>query len=275
MNEPIFPNGKPPIVLTIAGSDSSGGAGIQADLKTIAALGGYGASAITAITVQNTLGVQQVFPLPADLLLNQIYAVMDDLVPQVVKIGMVYNREQVEVIAKNLRHFSCKHVVYDPVMVSTSGRKLMADDTIEYLCDELLPRCTLITPNLQEASILWGKQVYSPDLMEEAGRDLANRYGCRVLVKGGHLVGHEMLDMLCSADSAHPFSSVKTESSNLHGTGCTLSSAIATLLARDVPMVLAVKEAKRYVSYAIQAAAALHIGSGNGPLWHQGFKLEL
>ena len=258
----------PPVVLSIAGSDPSGGAGIQADIKTISALGGYAAAAITAITAQNTLGVQGVYPLAPEVLQAQLTSVLDDLHPAAVKIGMVHDSSLVEVIAKSMEHYTPPFVVYDPVMISTSGRRLMTEETIATIEQQLFPRCTLITPNLDEASLLLGQPVTTPLEMADAGQQLAARYGCQVLVKGGHLSGEEMCDVLCTATSSTSFVAPKSPSRNLHGTGCTLSSAIATLLAHGRPMEQAVTEAKQYVTRAIQAGSALHIGQGNGPLGH-------
>lgn len=258
----------PPIVLSIAGSDPSGGAGIQADIKTISALGGYAAAVITAITAQNTLGVQGVFPLPPQVLHAQLTSVMDDLHPAAVKVGMVHDASLVEVIAATLTHYAPPLVVYDPVMISTSGRRLMTEETITTIEQHLFPRCTLITPNLDEASLLIGHPLHTPEEMAAAGQQLAARYGCQVLVKGGHLEGAVMYDVLCTATASTPFLAPKSPSRNLHGTGCTLSSAIATLLAHGHPMEQAVAQAKQYVTRAIQAGSHLHIGQGNGPLGH-------
>ena len=258
----------PSIIFSIAGSDPSGGAGIQADIKTISALGGYAAAAITAITSQNTLGVQGVYPLPQEVVASQIRSVMEDLHPAALKIGMVHNEAIVAAIADAIVLYRPTYVVYDPVMISTSGRRLMAEATIQAIESQLFPRCTLITPNLHEASLLLGYPLTTPEEMAQGGELLAQRYGCWVLVKGGHLVGNEMCDLLCNATEVHRYTSAKCPSHNLHGTGCTLSSAIATLLAQGQPIHQAVAQAKAYITQAIEHGASLHIGQGNGPLWH-------
>lgn len=260
----------PPILLSIAGSDCSGGAGIQADIKTISALGGYAATVITAVTAQNTLGVQAVHPLPADIVRAQILSVMDDLQPAAVKIGMVHNAAIVQVIAQCLQKYRPGFIVYDPVMISTSGRRLMTEETMLTIKEELFPLCTLITPNLSEASMLTGQSISTPAEMELAARLLSRRYHTAILIKGGHLQGNEMCDVLCTYPSTtcQLYTSSKIESSNLHGTGCTLSSAIATFLAYDHSLDEAVRRAKDYISTAIRNGSALNIGHGNGPLWH-------
>ena len=259
---------QPPVIFSIAGSDPSGGAGIQADIKTISALNGYAAAAITAVTSQNTCGVQGVYPLPADVLQTQIASVMEDLQPTAIKIGMVYSLQLVEVIAQAIAHYHPPFIVFDPVMISTSGRRLMTEETVQGIKRLLFPRCSLITPNLDEAAMLIGHPLCTPQQMAEAGQLLAARYGCQVLVKGGHLSGETMCDVLCSATGSTSFLAPKSQSHNLHGTGCTLSSAIATLLARGYTMEKAVEEAKHYVSLAIDGGKEWHIGHGNGPLCH-------
>ena len=258
---------QPPVVLSIAGSDPSGGAGIQADLKSISALGGYGAAVITAITAQNTLGVQGVFPLAAEVVRAQLESVFEDLHPGAVKIGMVHDAQLVEVIVACLRRYQPDHVVYDPVMISTSGRRLMTEESIAYIEQQLFPRCSLITPNLDEASLLVGHRLETAEEMAEAGGVLARRYGCHVLVKGGHLQGERMCDLLCDGVESRLYEAAKSRSSNLHGTGCTLSSAIATYLAHGASLPDAIAQAKGYITRAIEAAAEWHIGQGNGPLW--------
>jgi hydroxymethylpyrimidine/phosphomethylpyrimidine kinase len=260
----------PPIVLSIAGSDCSGGAGIQADLKTISALGGYAATAITAVTVQNTLGVQSVTPMTPDVVREQVAAVMSDLQPQAVKVGMIANAECVSAIVEALRPYPQVPVVCDPVMVSTSGRRLMSDDAVRRLCRELFPRCTLITPNLPEAAALLSlPMIDNINDMERTGRALAARYGCAVLIKGGHLAGMNMCDLLALPDATiRRYTETKIETRNLHGTGCTLSSAIATYLASGTSLCDAVALGKAYVHRAILRGANWSIGHGNGPLCH-------
>lgn len=257
-----------PVVLSIAGSDCSGGAGIQADIKTIAAVGGYAATVITAVTVQNTQGVQAVHIVPAAIIRGQIEAVMDDLHPDALKIGMVSDHATVQLIADCLRKYHPRHVVYDPVMVSTSGRKLMDDTAIESIKNELFPLVSLITPNLDEVEVLTGKRPATIEEMQQAAQQLSARYDISVLVKGGHLSGEEMCDVLQSEGKTYIYKEKKIESRNLHGTGCTLSSSIATYLAQGFPVSEAVKKAKQYVSLSIARGKTLEIGHGNGPLGH-------
>lgn len=261
---------QPTIVLTIAGSDSSGGAGIQADIKAISALGSFAASVITSVTAQNTLGVQGIHPIPTDMVRQQIESVMDDLHPEAVKIGMVCDKDIARTIAKCVEKYQPRWVVYDPVMVSTSGHKLMTDDTIETIKQELIPRATLITPNLHEARILAGHELNTIEDMEKHAEVLSQTLRCSVLIKGGHLEDGEMCDILYDAteDRIFRYNAPKIESKNLHGTGCTLSSAIATKLSQGHSMKEAIALAKDYVFKAIDAAKDMHIGHGHGPLWH-------
>ena len=256
------------IVLSVAGSDSSAGAGIQADIKTISALDGYAATAITAVTVQNTLGVQGVHPLPAELVGRQREAVMEDLRPDAVKIGMTGNEAIIGEIADVLRRYPVRHVVFDPVMVSTSGHKLMTDEAIDAIRTRLLPMVSLVTPNLHEAEVLLRQPVRTVDDMECAARQLCEEFRCACLVKGGHLEGNDMCDVFYDGRELHLFAAGRIHTENLHGTGCTLSSAIATFLAQGFPMYEAVELAKTYITKVIEAGKDLHIGQGNGPLWH-------
>ena len=260
----------PYIVLTIAGSDSSGGAGIQADIKAISALGSYAASVITSVTAQNTLGVQGIHPIPTDMVRQQIESVMDDLHPNAIKIGMVCDKDIALTIAACIRKYQPKWVVYDPVMVSTSGHKLMTDDTLEAIKRELIPLASLITPNLHEANILSGLELKREDEMEKCADVLGKTLRCSVLVKGGHLEDGEMCDVFYDAGEQRCFHyrAPKIESHNLHGTGCTLSSAIATKLSQGHSMKEAIALAKDYVTKAIDAAKDMKIGHGYGPLWH-------
>ncbi len=256
-----------PVVLSIAGSDCSGGAGIQADIKTISALGGYAATAITSVTVQNTCGVQSVYPLLPDVVRGQIVAVMDDLYPEAVKIGMLGDAGIVSVVVSCLS--ASVPVVYDPVMVSSSGRRLMTEDAIEAVKKELFPLVTLLTPNLDEASVLTDTSISTLDEMKQAARMLTERYGFSVLLKGGHLAGDEMCDVLHTADHTYYiYKEQRIETGHLHGTGCTLSSAIAARLAAGCSLPEAVEQAKAYVTQAIREGKDLGIGQGNGPLWH-------
>ena len=260
----------PTIVLTIAGSDSSGGAGIQADIKAISAMGSYAASVITSVTAQNTLGVQAIHPIPSDMVHQQIESVMDDLHPEAIKIGMVCDKDIALTISKNIHKYQPRWVVYDPVMVSTSGHKLMTDDTINIIRQKLIPQATLITPNLHEAKILLGNSLKDEDEMKKGAELLGKTYKCSVLIKGGHLENDEMCDILYDATEERCFRyhAPKIESHNLHGTGCTLSSAIATKLSQGHPLKEAIALAKDYVTKAINASKNMHIGNGHGPLWH-------
>lgn len=261
---------KYPCILSIAGSDCSGGAGIQADLKTISALGGYAATAITAITVQNTTGVRAIHAVPPIYVGGQIEVVMEDIRPEAVKIGMINDVEIVKVIVECLRRYRPRFVVFDPVMVSTSGHKLIEDSAISALTRELMPLSSLITPNLKEAEVLTGHPINKVEEMRAAAPELL-KFGCEaVLLKGGHLEGGKMCDVLQIAgeEEPHLFVSDKIESKNTHGTGCTLSSAIATFLALGYDMPQAVERAKAYVTGGINAGKDVHIGEGHGPLNH-------
>lgn len=261
---------KYPCVLTIAGSDCSGGAGIQADIKTISALGAYAASAITAITVQNTCGVTDIHPIPPHYVKGQIDAVMTDINPNAIKIGMINDVEIVKVIAESIRRYKPQYVVFDPVMVSTSGCKLIEDDAIEAITSILMPLATIITPNLSEAKAMTGKPLSTVEEMKSAGKELLV-YGCQsVLIKGGHLDGNDMCDVLATKKETEPyiFKANKIDSNNTHGTGCTLSSAIATFLALGKGLPEAVKLAKEYVSKGIESGKDVVTGRGHGPLNH-------
>lgn len=257
-------------VLSIAGSDCSGGAGIQADLKTISALGSYAATAITAITVQNTCGVRAIHPVPAEIVKGQIAAVMENIHPEAIKIGMVNDTAVIRAIVESLKFYHPRHVVFDPVMVSTSGHKLIEDDAIRLITEELMPLADVITPNLQEAEVLCGKQLSTVSDMQQAAKELL-KFGCKaVLLKGGHLGGNQMVDVLLMVGRTAPrlYSATKVESRNTHGTGCSLSSAIATLLAQGRSLPEAVDGAKTYVREGIRKGKDIEIGSGHGPLNH-------
>lgn len=258
-----------PIALTIAGSDSSGGAGIQADLKTFAACGVYGASAITALTAQNTTGVTGIHDVPADFITAQIDAVFSDLDVKAVKIGMVARREAIEAIVAGLGRWAPKHVVVDPVMVATSGDRLLSPDAIDALRTKLFPRASLITPNLPEAAALLNESIAeSGQDIEQQGRRLL-AMGCpAVLIKGGHGHGPESTDYLIDASAVIRLAAPRIATSNTHGTGCSLSSAIAAGLAKGHDLEAAVRNAKAYVSAAIAAADRLHVGHGHGPIHH-------
>lgn len=257
-------------VLTIAGSDCSGGAGIQADIKAISALGGYAASAITAITVQNTCGVTGIHPVPASYVKAQIEAVMTDIKPSAIKIGMINDVEIVKAIAESIKKYKPKFVVFDPVMVSTSGCKLIEDKGIEAIKKELIPLSTIITPNLSEAMVLTGDNISDAASMTAAGNKILES-GCgAVLIKGGHLEGNDMCDVLCIKGENTPYiyTASKISSKNTHGTGCTLSSSIATYLALGETFREAVRKAKDYVHKGILNGKDVCIGSGHGPLNH-------
>ena len=254
-------------VLTIAGSDSSGGAGIQADLKTIAAHRLYGMSVITALTAQNTTGVFGIFEADASFVAAQIDAVFTDIFPDAVKIGMVSNAEIIRTIAERLRHYRPAHIVVDPVMVSTSGSALLSPDAADALCAELLPLASVITPNIPEAQKLSGKSIQTTADLECIGRNIAGAYGVNVLMKGGHsvedandcLVLHETGDIIW-------FKGERVDNPNTHGTGCTLSSAIACGLAGEKTLAESVASAKAYITRALKAG--LDLGRGSGPLNH-------
>ena len=258
-----------PIALTIAGSDSSGGAGIQADLKTFAACGVYGASAITALTAQNTKGVTGIHDVPADFITAQIDAVFTDLDVKAVKIGMVARREAIEAIVAGLDRWAPKHVVVDPVMVATSGDRLLSPDAVDALRTKLFPRASLITPNLPEAAALLSETIAGDESdIERQGRRLL-AMGCpAVLIKGGHGQGPESVDYLFDKDAIIRLSAPRIATDNTHGTGCSLSSAIAAGLAKGQDLETAVRGAKAYVSAAIAAAGKLDVGHGHGPIHH-------
>jgi hydroxymethylpyrimidine/phosphomethylpyrimidine kinase len=258
-----------PVALTIAGSDSSGGAGIQADLKTFAALGVYGASVITALTAQNTSGVTGIHLVPADFVTAQIDAVFSDLDVKAVKIGMVAQLATLDAIVAGLTRWSPKHVVLDPVMVATSGDRLLATDAVETLRTKLLPRASLITPNLPEAAALLDEPVALREVAIESQGKRLLALGCpAVLIKGGHGQGTESIDYLVSGNGIVALAAPRIPTKNTHGTGCSLSSAIAAGLAKGEDIETAVRKAKVWVSAAIAAADRLGIGHGNGPIHH-------
>lgn len=258
-----------PIALTIAGSDSSGGAGIQADLKTFAALGVYGASAITALTAQNTMGVSGIHQVPAEFVTAQIDAVFSDLAVDAVKIGMVAHPPVIDAIVAGLMRWSPKHVVLDPVMVATSGDRLLASEAVEALRTRLIPLASVITPNLPEAAALLDEAVATT---EDAVANQGNRLlalGCKaVLIKGGHGEGAESIDYLIDATGSIVLAAPRVATRNTHGTGCSLSSAVAAGLAKGEDMASAVRNAKAWVSAAIAAADRFSVGHGHGPVHH-------
>ena len=258
-----------PVALTIAGSDSSGGAGIQADLKTFAALGVYGASVITALTAQNTTGVTGIHQVPAEFVTAQIDAVFSDLAIGAVKIGMVAQLSGIDAIVEGLKRWSPKHVVLDPVMVATSGDRLLAAEAVEALRRKLIPCAVLITPNLPEAAALLDDPVaMSEAAIEHQGRRLL-AMGCRaVLIKGGHGQGAESTDYFIDASGSRALAAPRIATKNTHGTGCSLSSAIAAGLAKGEELETALRNAKAWISAAIAAADRFSVGHGHGPVHH-------
>lgn len=256
--------------LTIAGSDSGGGAGIQADLKTFAALGCYGMSAITALTAQNTVGVTGIHPVPPEFVARQIDAVMDDIGTDAVKIGMLHSSAIIHTVAERLVHYRVGNVVVDPVMVAKSGDRLLEGEAVEALKAALVPLARVITPNLGEASVLLGKPVEDVAQMEEACRALAALGPEAVLLKGGHLGGGQSPDMLHYKGSEKfvVFEAQRIVTRNTHGTGCTLSSAIAAFLARGCDIGEAAERAKAYITRALEAGAGYVLGEGHGPVHH-------
>ena len=251
--------------LSIAGSDSSGGAGIQADMKTMSAHGVYAMTAITALTAQNTTGVTGIFEVTPEFLSDQLDAVFTDIFPDAVKIGMVSSAALIRVIARKLTDYQARHIVVDPVMVATSGSKLIQDEAIDTLKNELLPIAEVVTPNIPEAEILSGMEIRCPQDMEEAARAISETYRCAVLLKGGHDL-NDANDLLYKNGAATWFRGKRIDNPNTHGTGCTLSSAIASNLACGMELEEAVRNAKAYISGAL--AAMLNLGKGRGPMNH-------
>ena len=251
--------------LTIAGSDSSGGAGIQADLKTMTANGVYAMSAITALTAQNTTGVTDILESTPRFRSEQLDAIFTDIFPDAVKIGMVSSAELIAVIAAKLKEYKAENIVVDPVMVATSGAKLLRSDAVEALCRELLPLAAVLTPNIPEAEILSGMAITDAAGMEAAARLISEKYGCAVLCKGGHKV-NDADDLLWREGAGKWFHGKRIDNPNTHGTGCTLSSAIASNLAKGYDLDASVERAKAYISGAL--AAMLDLGHGSGPMNH-------
>ena len=258
-----------PRVLSIAGSDSGGGAGIQADLKTFSALGCFGMTAITALTAQNTLGVRAIHAVPPAMLRDQIDAVVEDIGVDAVKIGMLHSAEIVRTVAAAIDRHGLRRVVLDPVMMSTSGARLIDDDAQAVLVSELFRRAAVITPNLDEAALLVGQPLASEADMEAAARQMLAMGAPAVLLKGGHLAGAVVSDLLLEQDGAPRWMRApRIATSNTHGTGCTLSSAIAAQLALGAQLSQAIDLARTYVRGALQAGAAVRTGAGSGPLNH-------
>jgi hydroxymethylpyrimidine/phosphomethylpyrimidine kinase len=261
-----------PIALTIAGSDSGGCAGIQADLKTFSSLGVFGTSVITAITAQNTMGVVDVMPIPSDIVKKQLRAVMDDFEIGAIKVGMLFSKENVFGLAYTYKEYA-KNIplVVDPVMVSTSGNSLIMDETIDAIKEFLFPIASIITPNLNEASTLLHKKIETIEEMEEGAKEFVESYGVKsVLIKGGHLEGDEMVDIFYSKDISNPImlKSKKINTINTHGTGCTLSSAIASYLAIGKNLEESLILAKEYITQAIDSAKEVTLGKGHGAVNH-------
>lgn len=251
--------------LTIAGSDCSGGAGIQADLKTMTMNGVYGMSAITALTAQNTTGVTGIMEVSPDFLRQQLDMIFSDIRPDAVKIGMVSSGALIEVIAQALADWRAERIVVDPVMVATSGSALMETEAVTVLKAKLLPMAVLVTPNIPEAEVLSGQTIRSQSDMEAAAKAISEAHGCAVLVKGGHSVS-DADDLLYAGGQARWFPGKRIENPNTHGTGCTLSSAIAANLAKGFSLEASIQRAKEYISGAL--AAMLDLGKGSGPMAH-------
>ena len=258
-----------PIVLSIAGSDSGGGAGIQADLKTISALGCFGTTAITALTAQNTLGITDIHPIPVDFVKVQINAVMDDLKPSAIKIGMVHSAELAVGIAEVLSKYPDVPIIFDPVMVATSGDRLIAGDIVETLKEHLFPVAELLTPNMDEAAVLAGIEIRTLSDMRVAALRIM-RYGCNsVLIKGGHLKGPDLFDVyLDKEDNERIYRSSAVDTINTHGTGCSLSSAIASFIALGNDINTSIANSKNYIQNAIEQGRNVKTGSGHGPINH-------
>ena len=258
-------------VLTIAGSDSGGGAGIQADIKAISAMGCFAASAITAITVQNTVGVEAVHPVPLEILEGQIDAVLSDIGADAIKIGMLHSAEVVNLVADKIEHYGIRNVVLDPVMVSTSGHRLIEESAIEVIKSRLIPLSRVITPNIPEAEILSGCKISSEaDFPEIAQKLIQDNKGVSVLLKAGHLTGDDLIDYFFNAEDGTitTLPSKRVYTRNTHGTGCTLSSAFAAALARGEELSAAATSAKKYIEQAIISGAEYEIGKGHGPVNH-------
>jgi hydroxymethylpyrimidine/phosphomethylpyrimidine kinase len=257
-------------VLTIAGSDSGGGAGIQADLKTISACGCFGTSALTAITAQNTLGVTDIHAIPVTTIEAQIRAVLDDIGTDAVKLGMLHSVEVIECVARLLAEYKISNIVLDPVMVATSGDKLIQDEAISALQEMVFPLARLITPNIPEAEIISGREIADEAQLEETAAQLARRFSLSVLAKGGHLENDSLVDILYDYEMSDlsRFTNQKVTTLNTHGTGCTLSSALASFLARGLSLIDATDRAIGYINISIKAGAAYRLGEGHGPVHH-------
>ncbi len=256
-------------VLAIAGSDSGGGAGIQADIKAISACGCYAMTAVTALTAQNTLGVTGIHPVPAPFIREQIRVVFDDIGADAVKIGMLHSAEVIGTVAAALSEAGARNIVLDPVMVATSGDRLLEADAVDTLVRDLFPLADLVTPNLPEAELLLGRKL-GPETVLEGARELAGLGAASVLLKGGHFDGEELADLFYdSDDDEYSFlRSPRINTNNTHGTGCTLSSAVASFLARGEALAAAVSKGKEYIAGAISAGSRYELGRGHGPVHH-------
>lgn len=257
-------------VLTIAGSDSGGGAGIQADIKAVSAMGCYAASAITAVTVQNTIGVQAVHPVPLDILEGQIDAVLSDIGADAVKIGMLHSAEVVNLVADKLQQYGIRNVVLDPVMLSTSGHRLIEETAVEVIKERLIPLTRVLTPNLPEAEILVGRDIAGESDFKDVAEELAGRYNVAVFLKAGHLSEETLTDYFYNVEdySLTLLPSRRVHTRNTHGTGCTLSSALAAALARGEELTAAARSAKAYIEQAVISGSEYEIGHGHGPVDH-------
>jgi hydroxymethylpyrimidine/phosphomethylpyrimidine kinase len=256
-------------VLTIAGSDSGGGAGIQADLKTFSALGCYGMSVVTAITAQNTVNVRAIHKIPAKIVGDQIDAVIEDIGVDAVKVGMLQTPEVIKTVSKHLKKWKVENIIVDPVMVAKSGDKLLLDNAVDALKSKMLPLATVITPNIPEAEVLLQRKINNKQEMSDAAKDLLKLGPHAVLLKGGHFGGPESPDCLMLANERlYWYDAHRIDSDNTHGTGCTLSSAVAAYLARGHSLVESVPRAKKYINSAIIAGSDYKIGKGHGPVHH-------
>ena len=257
-------------VLSIAGSDPSGGAGIQADLKTMSACGCFGTTAITAVVDENTVGVYGLFPIPISFVQGQIKSVLDDIGADAIKIGMLHSSELILAVKETLSHYDIRNIVLDQVMVSTSGDKLLQDEAIETLRNELIPIARVITPNIPEAEVLLNEKIKSQSDLPRIIKRLSCGGTVSVLLKAGHLTDDELTDVFYNAetDEIITLSSNRISTRNTHGTGCTLSSAIASMLAQGLPLNEAIREAKKYINEAIVKGAEYEIGKGHGPVHH-------
>lgn len=256
--------------LTIAGSDPSGGAGLQADLKTFSALGCYGMSAVVAVVDENTVGVTGVHPVPVDFVVGQIHSCLNDIGADAIKIGMLHSSELIRAVSRTLKEYDIANIVLDPVMVATSGDPLLEADAVSTLRDVLVPQARVITPNIPEAEILLGAPLRNQEDLPEAARALSQGRRVSVLLKAGHLTDDRLVDIFYNAedDTVTPLESRRVHTSNTHGTGCTLSSAFAASLAAGLPLTEAARRAKDYINDAIVAGAEYAIGHGHGPVHH-------